>query len=110
MDMRMRVIVPMRMVVSLRVVVRMSVLMRSRGGGGLRVGRLPRLVGCVSGVVDFSEGHAVCRGDPGTIIVFGAEGRGPVLEPAELAPDRAERRLDLGALPLQLVPADRVAA
>src|SRR4051812_14483418 len=85
-------------------------IMRLRGGAYLRGGGLPGLVGRVGGIVDFPERHAVGRGDPGAVVVFGAEGRRPVLEPAELAPDRAERGLDLGALSLQLVPADRVAA
>src|SRR5689334_17854881 len=107
--MDMRMVVPMRMVLSMRVAVRMSVFMRTRGGGGLRDGRLPRLVGGVSDIVNFPECHAVYRGDPGTVVVFGAEGRGPILEPAEFSPDCPEGGLDLGALPLQLVPADGVA-
>ena len=64
----------------------------------------------MGGVVDLAERDAVCRGEPGAIVVLGAEGRGAVLEPAELAADRSEPGLDLDALPLQLVPADRIAA
>ena len=63
----------------------------------------------VGRIVDLAERDALRRGDPCTVVIFGAEGGRTILEPAELTPDRTEPRLDLDALSLQLVAADRVA-
>src|SRR4051812_47344980 len=88
----------------------MAMIVGLRSGGGLPGRGMPRLVGRVGRGVYLAKGDPARGGDPGAIVVFGAEGRRPVLEPAELAADGAERGLDLGGLPLQLVPADGVAA
>ena len=100
------------MIVVVVVVMAVVVLGRWPGPGPARCGRDgPGLgVGGVGGVVDVAERDACVAGDPGAVLVFGAERRRPAVEPAELPLDRAERRLDLGGLPLQLVAADLVAA
>src|SRR5208283_1079627 len=64
---------------------------------------------CVGRIVDLAERDALGRGDQCAVVIFGAEGGGTILEPAELTPDWTEPRLDLDALSLQLVAADRVA-
>ena len=81
-----------------------------RGGRWLGLRSLPPCrIRRVGRIVDLAERDALGRGDPCAVVIFGAEGGRTILEPAQLTPDRTEPRLDLDALALQLVAADRVA-
>ena len=44
----------------------------------------------VGGVIHFPERNAALRGDPGTIVILGAERRRALAQPTEFSPDSTE--------------------
>ena len=72
--------------------------------GGRRCWLLAGISG-VRGVMDVTERDPAFGGDPGAVVVLGTEGRGAVLEPTELAPDRPEGSVHFCRPALQFVPA-----
>ena len=57
---------------------------------GGATGEAPAAAWAAWAAVDLAERDALLGGDAGAVVVFGAERRRPVAEPAELAPDRPE--------------------